>query len=79
MSALGQKRTLTRAASCPLYPQKRTLRARKAMKWGAVNRNVAALVDPPKVDRVEMRTLDVDQATTMIELARGSRSLSRSY
>jgi integrase len=43
----------------------------QAMKWGVVNRNVAALVDPPKVDRVEMRTLDVDQATTMIELARG--------
>jgi len=43
----------------------------QAMRWGAVHRNVAALVDPPKVDRIEMRTLDVDQATTMIELARG--------
>jgi integrase len=43
----------------------------QAMRWGAVNRNVAALVDPPKCDRTEMKTLDVDQATTMIELARG--------
>jgi integrase len=41
------------------------------MRWGAVNRNVAELVDPPKVDRVEMKTLDVDQATTMIEAMRG--------
>jgi integrase len=43
----------------------------QAMKWGAINRNVAALVDPPKCNRAEMRTLDVDQATTMIELLRG--------
>ena len=44
----------------------------QAMKWGAVNRNVAALVDAPKVVRVEMRTLDVSQAVTIIELARGT-------
>ena len=43
----------------------------QAMKWGAVSRNVAALVDAPKVARVEMRTLDVNQAAGMIELARG--------
>jgi integrase len=43
----------------------------QALRWGAVNRNVAELVDPPKCDRVEMKTLDVDQATAMIELARG--------
>jgi len=41
------------------------------MKWGTINRNVAALVDPPKCDRAEMKTLDVDQATTMIEVLRG--------
>jgi integrase len=43
----------------------------QAMKWGAINRNVAALVDPPKVTRAEMHTFDVDQATAVIELARG--------
>src|SRR6516225_2169817 len=42
----------------------------QAMKWGTVSRNVASLVKPPKVSRIEMQTLDVNQAATMIELAR---------
>jgi integrase len=44
----------------------------QAVKWGTVGRNVASLVKPPKVPRIEMRTLDVDQTATMIGLARGS-------
>ena len=44
----------------------------QACVWGTVNRNVASLVKPPKVGRIEMRTLDVDQAARLIELARGT-------
>ena len=44
----------------------------QAMKWGTISRNVASLVKPPKVTRIEMQTLDVNQAATMIELARGT-------
>ena len=43
----------------------------QAMKWGTVSRNVASLVKPPKVSRIEMQTLDVGQAARMIDLARG--------
>jgi integrase len=42
----------------------------QAMKWGAVSRNVASLVKPPKVNRIEMKTLNLDQAAKVIELAR---------
>jgi integrase len=42
----------------------------QAMKWGAVSRNVASLVKPPKVNRIEMKTLNLDQAARVIELAR---------
>lgn len=42
----------------------------QAVKWGTVNRNVASLVKPPKVSRIEMQTLDVGHAARMIDLAR---------
>jgi integrase len=43
----------------------------QAVKWGTISRNVASLVKPPKLSRIEMKTLDVGQSAKMIELARG--------
>src|ERR687888_2143086 len=34
----------------------------QALKWGLVARNVAALVDPPRVRRPEVKPLELDQA-----------------
>ncbi len=39
----------------------------QALKWGAVARNVAELVDPPRIPEVERRTLNVDEAARFLE------------
>jgi integrase len=46
---------------------------RQAVKWGLVARNVAALVDPPRVPRHEIRPLSTEQARTLLRAARGQR------
>lgn len=44
-----------------------------AEKWGLASRNVARLVDPPRVCRDEVRCLDVDQARAFLAAIRGHR------
>lgn len=45
----------------------------QATRWGLTARNVAALVSPPRVKRLEMRTLSPEQVNTLLEAARGDR------
>jgi integrase len=44
-----------------------------AMKWGFVARNVAALVDPPRVERHEVKSLTPEQARAFLDAAQGER------
>jgi integrase len=44
-----------------------------AVRWGAVNRNVADLVDPPRASHFEIATLTGEQARTFLDAATGSR------
>jgi len=44
-----------------------------AVKWELVGRNVAKRVTLPRIGRYEARTLTVEQATELLEVARGSR------
>jgi len=46
----------------------------QAMRWGYVNRNVAALSRPPKVPRVEGRTLSPQQARKFLDVLHGHRN-----
>jgi integrase len=43
----------------------------KALRWSLVLRNVAELVDVPRIPRTERPTLDVDQARRFLAIARG--------
>jgi integrase len=43
------------------------------VKWGLVGRNVAKLVDTPKVRRPEIKPLDLEQSRKFLEAARGER------
>jgi integrase len=45
----------------------------QALKWGLINRNVATLVEPPRVPHYEMRFLAPDQARILLTKAKGSR------
>lgn len=45
----------------------------RAMKWGLVARNVAALTDAPKVAAYQARFLSVDEARAFLSAARGDR------
>jgi integrase len=45
----------------------------KAVRWGSVMRNVAALVSPPKVPHREMITLSAEEANALLSAASGSR------
>jgi integrase len=45
----------------------------KAVRWGAVNRNVARLVDPPRVAQREVKVLASDEAMGLIAAARQDR------
>lgn len=42
-------------------------------RWGDVPRNVAALVDAPKVERSEMRALSGEEARSLLQVAQGDR------
>jgi len=44
-----------------------------AVRWGALHRNVADFVDPPRPDRHEMATLNPEQARKLLEATRGNR------
>lgn len=44
-----------------------------AVKWGLVPRNVTKLVSLPHAERYEAQTLTVEQASRLLETARGSR------
>jgi integrase len=46
---------------------------RDAERWGDVARNVARLVDPPRVSRRELRTLTADEARQLMRAAEGDR------
>lgn len=45
----------------------------QAVKWGLVTRNVATLVEPPRVVRLERAVLDVDQARAFLAAVKGDR------
>src|SRR5215210_1453081 len=49
-----------------------------AVEWGYVRRNVAAVVDPPKVEKKEMNPLSAAQVIALLEAAKGDR-LEASY
>jgi site-specific recombinase XerC len=44
-----------------------------AKKWGTVARNVAALVDPPQLDRHEVKPMTTEQARSFLEAAQDQR------
>jgi len=43
----------------------------KAMRWGLVARNVASLVDPPRVEHRDVRVLSPDETRRLLDAARG--------
>lgn len=45
----------------------------QAVKWGLVDRNVAALADGPKVETYEGTALTIDQAKLFLDACRGNR------
>lgn len=45
----------------------------QAVRWQLVPRNVASLVTPPRVERVEMRALSPDEARTFLDAVAGRR------
>ncbi len=45
----------------------------QALKWGLVTRNVAALTDPPRVERPEIHPLTPGQAERFLDAVRGDR------
>ena len=45
----------------------------QALRWGLVTRNVATLVDPPRIRRTEVRPLTPDQARAFLEAVQGDR------
>lgn len=46
---------------------------KQAMRWNLVQRNVAELVDPPRVHRFEIAPLSPEQARKLLEAAAGDR------
>lgn len=44
-----------------------------ALRWGVVARNIAKLVEPPRVKRQEVKPLSPEQAKAFLEAARGDR------
>lgn len=45
----------------------------QALRWGLVAVNVSEAVDPPRKDRVELRTLSPEEARGFLQAARGDR------
>ena len=46
---------------------------KQALRWGLVPRNVSEAVDPPRVQREEIRPLSAEQAQVLLEAARENR------
>lgn len=46
---------------------------KQALRWGLVPRNVSEAVDPPKLQRKEIRPLSCGEARRLLEAARGDR------
>lgn len=46
---------------------------RQAVRWRLVSMNVAEAVEPPRIRRIEMRTLEAAEVQALLEKARGSR------
>lgn len=45
----------------------------QATRWGLVSRNVASLVDPPRIERSEIQPLSVEEARTLLAAAESDR------
>jgi integrase len=45
----------------------------QALRWGLVARNVASLVEPPKVERYQITPLTPQQASRLLDAAQGNR------
>lgn len=45
----------------------------QAVRWGLLARNVAALVDPPRFEKTEMRYLTTSEALSLLEAVKGER------
>lgn len=45
----------------------------QALRWGLVNRNVATLIDPPKVQRYKVKPMDRAQAEALLAAVQGHR------
>lgn len=45
----------------------------KAVRWGVAARNVATLVDPPRVPHRDVRVLSPDEASRLLQAARGDQ------
>jgi integrase len=46
---------------------------KQAVRWGLVPRNVCDAVDPPRLDRRDIKPLDTDQVSAMLKAAKGDR------
>src|SRR5262249_21149398 len=45
----------------------------QALRWGVISRNVATLVDSPRVPKHEIKPLEPDQARALLDSVRGHR------
>ena len=45
----------------------------QAVKWGMIGRNVAMLIDPPRIPRPQAHAIELDGARKLLEVARGNR------
>ena len=66
---LGERRLSTRSVRYQLLILRIALN--KAVRWGLVARNVAALVDPPRVVHKDVRVLSPDETRRLLVAARG--------
>lgn len=69
-----QRRKAGAAPRSILHLHRAVFRAlRFAERWGDVTRNVAALVDAPRVSRTKMRALSAEEARRLLDVAKGDR------
>src|SRR5438874_4932539 len=65
----AEERLSTRSVRYVLFILRNALN--KAVRWGLVGRNVAALVDPPRVRYKDVRVLSPEETTKLLTAARG--------
>lgn len=74
MALYDKRRAAGAAPATVLHLHRAVYRClRDAERWGDVARNVARLVDAPKVKRHEMRALSAEEARALLRAAEGSR------